>query len=255
MDIIAKASLNDFRKESELPDGVSFGCGYETWCLNAPEYLTFLYDQVVKISKRRNVELRFKRIRLTGLQDVADLYGDLDVVINASGLGLQWNGGFDPKCYMVRGQTLLLDVGNAHNKIKYSNCTITHQDKDGNWTFVIKRPGKFGGKAHYILGGTKQPNDFRVMPREEDTKQLITRGSKLFPDLLKHYEIKNVNVGFRPLRHDGSRVELEYQKLQGKNSFPIIHAYGLGGMGFETSVGVSHHVLQLYRISRSNSKL
>ncbi|CDO93622.1 unnamed protein product [Kluyveromyces dobzhanskii CBS 2104] len=249
------ASLEKFQQErSGLPAGVTFSCSYETWCLNAPLYLVFLYDQIVKKCEEGGISLRLKRVKLEKLGDICELYPDIEVVINASGRGLQWKGGFDPKCFLVRGQTLLLDVEDEHGILPYAHATITHQAKVGGWTFVIKRPGKDGEKPYYILGGTKQPGDYRIMPRDADTKKLINRGKELFPDLLKNFKIKNVNVGFRPLREGGSRVELEYNKGSGAR-IPVIHAYGLGGMGFETSVGVAQHVQLLYKRVHPTSKL
>lgn len=244
-------TLNDFSQETRnVPDGVRFSYSYETWCLNAPVYLLFLYKEITRLCEERSVKLRIKTIRLEKLSDIRELYPDIDVVINASGRGLQWDGGFDPDCFLVRGQTLLLDVGDRHDKLPYAQCTITHQGKSGDWTFVIKRPAKNAGeRATYILGGTKQPGDYRIMPRDEDTQALLARGKKLYPDLLEQYEIKNVNVGFRPLRKGGSRVEIEFAQI------PIIHAYGLGGMGFEASVGVAYHVSQLYDSLKAKPKL
>ncbi|QEU60629.1 hypothetical protein KDRO_D03210 [Kluyveromyces lactis] len=251
-----ESSLEKFlQQDSNLPAGVTFGCSYETWCLNAPLYLLFLYDQVMKKSEQQNVNIRVKRIKLEKLKDICELYPDVNVVVNASGCGLQWEGGLDPKCFLVRGQTLLLDVGDKHDTIPYAHATITHQAKSGDWTFVIKRPGKNGKKAYYILGGTKQPGDYSVMPRDTDTEKLIGRGKKLFPELLENFEIKNVNVGFRPLRVGGSRVELEFNSSPDGEQLPVIHAYGLGGMGFETSMGVAYHIQKLYNNVFSTSKL
>ena len=53
-------------------------------------------------------------------------------------------------------------------------------------------------------------------------------------------DIVKVNVGFRPGRKGGSRVECE--RIDG---LKIVHAYGIAGMGYEASVGMSQHVLQL----------
>lgn len=249
------ASLENFSIEKDLPNGVKMGFKYKAWCLNAPEYLKFLKDQIEKKCNKLGILLRIKRVRLDKLSQIMDLYTDVDLIVNASGRGLQWSGGFDPKTFFIRGQTLLLDVSGSRKHIRYDKATITHQDRDGNWTFVIKRPGKSGDKAYYILGGTKQPKDHLIMPRENDTKDLLERGRRLFPDLLESFDIVNINVGFRPSRNEGPRVELEVETLENGLRIPVIHAYGFGGFGFQDSVGAAHHVLELLKRSKPGSKL
>lgn len=242
-----KDSLIDLRELSrnELPAGVKFGCEYLTWCLNAPVYLKFLQTQVQQLSLRLGISLHFSRLTLESLQDVEKWFPDTDVIFNASGAGLLRSGGYDPQSFTIRGQTLLLNVPNP-TTIRYSNATITHQGDDGLWTFVIKRPA-VDGVPQYILGGTKQPGDDRVVPREEDTQELLSRARILFPDLMfpdGTFQIVRTNVGFRPARKGGSRVELE--TVPGSR-LKIVHAYGFGGMGYETSVGAAQHAIKLYR--------
>ena len=54
------------------------------------------------------------------------------------------------------------------------------------------------------------------------------------------FEIIADIVGRRPTRRGGPRVELE-----GLGDKKIVHAYGLGGRGYETSWGVAAEVLRL----------
>lgn len=236
-------SLKDFKLLEKLPDGVKFGAEYSTWCLNAPEYLKFLQDQIEKICSLRKIQLQFVKLTLSSLKYIRDLYPDVSVIFNATGNGLQYDGGYDPACYKIRGQTLLLNI-TGH--CPYENNTITHQSKNGDWTFVIRR-----SKTHYILGGTKQPNDDYPLPRESDTKRILSSAARVFPKL-DTSDIVRVNVGFRPARKGGSRVDKSlHEGLQ------VINAYGLGGSGFETSVGVARHALKLADLGRiaKSSKL
>ncbi|CUS25068.1 LAQU0S26e00298g1_1 [Lachancea quebecensis] len=238
-----KNSLENFRKISkeELPVNVKSGFEYTTYCLNAPEYLGFLQRQVAELCKSSGVELCLKRMTLRSLAQVYDVIPSCDAVFNCTGLGLQLNGSYDPSCFAIRGQTLLLDVP---HKTKFAAATITHQGRDGNWTFVIKRPPTGDKPAQYILGGTKQPGDDYVAPRDLDSQAIMKRAKALYPELLcgSEFSIARVNVGFRPARNGGSRVELE-----NASHGPIIHAYGFGGMGYETSLGVAEHCLRIYR--------
>ncbi|GAV51489.1 hypothetical protein ZYGR_0AD06720 [Zygosaccharomyces rouxii] len=234
-------SLKEFKVLEKLPDGVKFGAEYLTFCLDAPEYLKFLQNAIEQLCKLQNIQLQFVKLTLPSLKYIKELYPDVSLIFNATANGLQYNGSYDPACFKIRGQTLLLNVTQP---TPYNRKTITHQSKDGHWTFVIRRSA-----THYILGGTKQPGDDYPLPRESDTVKILSRASKVFPDL-DTSDIIRVNVGFRPARRGGSRVDKSLHE-----GLPVVHAYGLGGSGFETSVGVAKHALELAGLGRLESKL
>ncbi|CUM67312.1 uncharacterized protein PRCAT00005005001 [Priceomyces carsonii] len=233
--------MSNFKKlpKKNLPHGVAMGTSYSTWVLNAPLYLQYLER---KLSMKYGVE--FVRCELMSLKQVFQTYPN-SIVVNATGKGLQYSGGYDPKVFLIRGQTLLLRVP---DDCPYLKETVTHQSKDGAWTFVIPRPF-FGG---VILGGTKQPDDLCPYERLEDTEAIKSRARKLFPELQINgkFDVKKVNVGFRPARENGCRIEVE--KIENNT---IIHAYGAGGMGFELSYGVASKVNELLMQLFNTSKL
>jgi len=224
---------------NELPNGVEFGAKYKTWVLNSPLYIQYLQRKLIF---RYGVE--FIKAELVSLKQVSQAYPN-SVIVNASGLGLQYNGGYDPKSFVIRGQTLLVRAPPDH---PYEKKTITHQSKNGLWTFVIPRPLDGG----LIVGGTKQVNDFASVPKEADTKQLITKSKELYPEIFINgkLDIKNINVGFRPAREGGSRIELEKVGKQ-----YIVHDYGFGGMGYEMSRGSAEKVAELVESIPTISKL
>lgn len=229
-------SLEAFQRCKDLPPGVKFGCEYLTYCLHAPEYLKFLQKTIVELCDKQNVQLDFLRITLPSLKYVKEIYPDCSLLFNATGLGLQYEGGYDEACYKVRGQTLLLNIPGP---TPYAHKTVTHQSKNGEWTFVIRRSDN-----HYILGGTKQEGDYYPLPRESDTQRLLKSAAKIFPDL-DTSQLVRINVGFRPLRRGGSRIA-----STSHDGLLVVHAYGLGGMGYETSVGVAKHALALLRSAK-----
>lgn len=233
--------MEDFRLllKEQLPEGVEWGTRYVTWVLNAPLYIQYLQR---KLTMKYGVE--FVKSNLVSLKQVFDLYQN-DIVVNATGRGLQYNGGYDPKSFVIRGQTLLV---RPPKDCPYLNKTVTHQSKDGKWTFVIPRPS-YGG---VILGGTKQVNDLHPFPKTEDSEELKERAQRLYPELFINGEldIKMTNVGFRPARKDGLSVTKE--KIGEDN---IIHAYGAGGLGYEISYGVGMKVLELIKSISKLSKL
>ncbi|KAH3663515.1 hypothetical protein OGAPHI_004916 [Ogataea philodendri] len=221
----------------QLPKNVKFGAKYTAWSLNAPMYLQFL---------ERRLEMffgvKFVQESLGSLEQVAKMFPG-NIIINCSGRGLQYRGGYDPTTFPIRGQTLLVK---APENCPYRKETITYQLADGRFRFVIPRPLDGG----VILGGTKQPGDLSSSVSEEDTASLIADGKKRFPELLidGEFQVKRVNVGFRPARKAGVRIEREIV-----DGTEIVHCYGFGGSGFEMSWGAAEKVVQL--VTGSKSKL
>lgn len=214
----------------------AMGTEYEAWALDAPMYLHYLY----RLLKNR-YGVVFIQAKLSSLALVSEFIpgGNIFAIVNSSGMGLQYYGGYDETCYPIRGQTLLVA---PPTNIK-EEVTITRQHADGKWTFCIPRPYDGG----WIVGGTKQIGETDDLPRDEDTKMLIERGTKYFPFLLKedkhgkrYLDVTRINVGFRPARKSGLNLALDQT-----NPIPIIHNYGAGGMGYELSYGAGTKVYEL----------
>lgn len=232
---------------------VTFGASYKQWVVNPPIYLNFLMR---KLLGKYGVNL-FKS-NLNSLKQVHSLFPEAKVIINCSGQGLQYNGGYDPKSFPIRGQTLLIAPPLPFESNPYYDLGVTHQLKDGLWTFCITRP--FHGGV--IIGGTKLPNDLYNKPRDKDTQELMRRALKIFPELMKsnpetgakYFDVTKINVGFRPAREGGLRLESESVSHKGKK-VEIIHAYGAGGSGYELSYGVATRVNEILRELLIKSKL
>ena len=132
--------------------------------------------------------------------------------------------------------------------------------------------------AHYpthTKGGTMTANDWNVSPDPHTTEAIVRRCYALEPslapiisasspddDAASTIPIIKVNVGLRPARIGGARVEREVLTLplparpfvptlvvppQGNRSrkVHVVHAYGLGPAGFQASWGVAEDVLTL----------
>lgn len=104
-----------------------------------------------------------------------------------------------------------------------------------------------------ILGGTYLINDYSTQPDPKRAREILQECYRLCPDLAgpdgkswQDIEVISHNVGLRPGRADGPRVELETRKMDGGNkllhprggvrwgkdaSVGVIHAYGVGGAG------------------------
>ncbi|KAI2614907.1 FAD dependent oxidoreductase [Hypoxylon sp. NC1633] len=208
----------------ELPRGVTWGCEYDTWCVNPMVYCSFLL---------RRFAIRGGKVLRREVRDPREIFswdfeaGPVDVLVNASGIGFG-----DENVFVTRGQTCL--VANP------CPATVTRQNADGSWTFCV--PRNFDGGT--IIGGTKEPNNWDPKPSLEVREELLRKFAATYPRILgrdgKFTVMKDV-VGRRPTRKGGLRLEKE--TVDGNKH--IIHAYGLGGRGYELSWGVADGVAHL----------
>ena len=216
-------------KADELPKGAKWGCVYQSYCVNVTVYCRWLMDQFVA---------RGGRVIQHRLSSAAEAFefaqkNDLrkvKLVVNCSGRNFDQ----DPKMKIIRGQTVL--VKGQYNK------TITGQNKDGTWAFLIPRP-RGGGT---IVGGTKEPHDWEAKVRPETRQRLLRQSVELFSDFVDSvdkFEVLKDNVGRRPWREGGYRIEIE-QVDPGRT---IIHGYGAGGRGYELSWAAAERVLDVVK--------
>lgn len=93
-----------------------------------------------------------------------------------------------------------------------------------------------------VLGGTFQLDDWNTSVNPEDTERIRRVCSTLVPGILE-IPIGKVQVGLRPHRDDG--VRLEYEKtMHGQH---IIHCYGHSGSGVTLSWGCAKDVVDILK--------
>jgi D-amino-acid oxidase len=214
---------------SQLPEGVKWGCEYKAYCVNVPNYTSWLL---------KRFQERGGTIMQGTLKCAEDAFafaeqehlGRVETVVNCSGR----NFGLDPKMKVLRGQTVL--VKNEYDK------TVTRQIADGTWATLIPRP-RGGGT---IVGVSKEVGDMEEQPRPETSRKLLENSIRYFPDFINRmedFQILKENVGRRPWREGGLRMEAE-NLPDGRQ---IIHGYGAGGRGYELSWGVAEQLVQLFQ--------
>jgi len=117
------------------------------------------------------------------------------------------------------------------------DATVTVQRADGAWSFSVPR-NFYGGT---VIGGTKEPGDWNPHPDPATRRRLLDNFKRYYPKVLAGKDdltvVRDI-VGRRPAREGGMRLEPEVV-AGGKT---IVHAYGLGGRGFELSWGVAEAV-------------
>ncbi|KAK3996910.1 putative D-amino-acid oxidase [Cladorrhinum sp. PSN332] len=232
-------SVSDFRilPPSAFPDAkVTWACAYTTYCVNPMVYLSFLLRRFFhlggKIVKRelRSAQEVFSLSPLSLFSPSAGTAGGggIDAVVNASGT----NFNQDPDVFVTRGQTVLV--------AEECDATVTRQNADGSWTFSVPR----GFEGGTIIGGTKEVDNWDVAPDPQVRKELLRKFGETYPkifgdDKRKELTVLKDIVGRRPTRKGGPRIEGEV--LGG--GF-VMHAYGLGGRGYELSWGVAEKVVE-----------
>lgn len=100
-------------------------------------------------------------------------------------------------------------------------------------------PRNFEGGT--VIGGTKEPGNWDLEPSLEVRERLIRNFVATYPriaDASGSVTVLQDVVGRRPTRHGGARIEKE-ELAPGRT---IVHAYGLGGRGYEMSWGVAQMV-------------
>ncbi|KAK4181707.1 putative D-amino-acid oxidase [Triangularia setosa] len=234
----AELSLPGFRllSPSEFPDSkVTWGCEYETYCVNPMVYLSFLLRRFVHRGGRilkHIIRSPAEAFSLSARSTPSLANGAVDAVVNASGIGF----GDDPAMFITRGQTVLV--------AEECDATVTRQNADGSWTFCVPR----GFEGGTVIGGTKEMDDWESAPRPETREKLLKAFAGTHPKILAGKDRLTVIadiVGRRPSRKGGPRIEGELLDLVGANGKGfVMHAYGLGGRGYELSWGVAERVVE-----------
>ena len=222
---------DEFRvlEQEELPLGVRWGCEYQSYCINVPVYSRWLLDRFLASDGR------VVKHRLTSAAEAFEFaekngLGKVSTIVNCSGRNFDRDG----KVKIIRGQTVL--VRQEYGK------TVTRQNHDGTWSFLIPRP-LHGGT---IIGGTKEIGDMEERPRPQTREELLRQSVKYFPDFVdsvEKFDVVKDNVGRRPWREGGYRIEIESINRDKK----IVHGYGAGGRGYELSWSAAEKIVALVK--------
>ncbi len=117
----------------------------------------------------------------------------------------------------------------------------------GSWIFqfVTERENWYFPGGGTILGGCYQKGNWDVEVDPNLATRIMKRAVDLFPVLtdgkgIEHLSVIRHNVGLRPLREGG--VRLEKEKI---NGVWTVHNYGHGGYGYQSSYGCSKVAVKL----------
>lgn len=223
-------------KDYMIPN-IKFGAKYKTFSVYPQFYLLWLKQRLFM-----RYHVKFIQMDVQSLEQISKIYPNAKI-INATGMGLMFNGGYDPKSYPIRGQVLLIRPPTPEVLDKYLGQTITYQLDNGDWSFVIPR----GFDNGIILGGTKVVNSSNGEVSLAERDRVVANARLRFPDLFNangELDILDYSIGLRPAREGGVRLEREV--LHGVE---IIHAYGFGGTGVEMSWGAAECVASMVKFN------
>ncbi|KAG9188078.1 hypothetical protein G6011_02001 [Alternaria panax] len=233
--------------EKELPKGAQFGWEYPSvFRINTQVYLQWLQAQA--LSKG----ITLVRRHYPSVADVLADHPSTTLLINCTGLGsLKLSDINDTNLYPTRGQTLLVAEPKKPISRMYEMELVKYfrspKRIDPTTTYVFSRP--LGGGV--ILGGSRQDNDWSEEWDEELGQDIMKRCCELCPELGKPEDLQVIarNVGLRPSRKGGPRIETE----KGKWKVPVVHCYGHAGAGYQSSWGTAERVLELVRKTQAPS--
>ena len=238
-------------------------------CINSAVYTSWL------LSKCLEKGVIAKRADFSHILDAASLHHSgqrAQIIVNCTGLGARNLRGTsptpnpedptkpqgDPAVYPIRGQIVL--VRNSPGMMVDSPVRL---DTPMEVTYVMER-GAGGGT---ILGGSYEPNRWDSAVDPNLASRIMSRAVEVVPSLVSKEAIANITgteeegktgtdglsivrhgVGLRPSREGGARIESV--KL---GDVTIVHQYGHGGAGYQSSFGSARHAMQLIRESLENS--
>jgi hypothetical protein len=104
-----------------------------------------------------------------------------------------------------------------------------------------------GGTA---LGGSSHVSWDRA-PDLELAERIMRRSIRICPQLvpegsgIEALRVIRHQVGLRPIRHGGARVESEILEDPSAGQLRVVHCYGAGGFGFQASYGMANKAVNL----------
>ncbi|ORY25531.1 hypothetical protein BCR39DRAFT_543895 [Naematelia encephala] len=233
-----------------LPGGFPFGHTFTSYILHAPGYTAHLGRQV------RALGIPIIRQRLMSIDEAFDLpqIGPVKLVVNALGLGARALAGVeDEKMYPARGQTVLVYAPGVKTCVMHTEGFMAPPPKAGEKplpppAYIIPRPGP---EDHVVLGGTYIKDDYSTLPDLRESERILKACYALEPRLAgpngkswRDIKVVSHNVGLRPAREGGARLELEERHAR-KGDKAVVHAYGFGSAGFQCSLGVAEKAAEL----------
>jgi glycine/D-amino acid oxidase-like deaminating enzyme len=216
---------------NELDDGMAFGYEYDTVTINVGKYLKWLLNHFQSLGGR---------LLTRHVAHIDELIsGPQSVIVNCTGFGARFLGGVrDLDVYPVRGQTVLVKVPHPVNTIVRLNAQGALET---DTAYIIPRDD-----GTTLLGGTFHAYNMSMTPHPGTAERIIEACRQISPALNAtlaenpQAQIIRHGVGLRPFRCNGIRMECER-----RNNGLILHHYGHGSWGYQSSWGSANAAVNL----------
>jgi D-amino-acid oxidase len=233
--------------KEELSEGVDSASAFTSVCINTAIYLPWLVSQCLAsgVVFKRAV---FRHISEASSRGIHPSSAAVDVVVNCTGLMASKLGGVEDQTVVpARGQIVV--VRNDAGKMMDISGT---DDGDDEACYVMTRAA--GGGT--VLGGSYQLGNWESQVDPNLAVRIMKRAVELCPALTEGGDIDKLDVvrhgvGLRPVRLGGTRVEKE--RIGG---VWVVHNYGAGGAGYQSSYGCAQAAVSLVdEVLSSRAKL
>ncbi|CDU23589.1 related to D-amino-acid oxidase [Sporisorium scitamineum] len=237
-----------------LPEGDGTGAHairYNSFTISVPLYTQWLVSEltsprpILLNAARAGPPVEIRRCStLASLSAVRSLVPSCDVVVNATGVGAGDLADVrDPNVYPIRGQTVLVSVPSFKSPSNAARC-VMKLGSPANYVIPRARSGQV------ILGGSFDVRQSSTTPDKVLAEKILQECAKLVPEIVpegktwREIEVISHNVGLRPGRDNGARVELEQVAAAG-GQLTVVHSYGIGPAGYQASFGIAQEVADL----------
>ncbi|KAI7896483.1 uncharacterized protein EV154DRAFT_492449 [Mucor mucedo] len=223
--------------DNELVPGTAYGYTFETFTANVPYYLAWLVKTIQELGGR------IERGTFESIADAIEHYKEADTIVNCTGLGSYYLKDVqDHTMYPARGQTVVVRA--PHIKTQH------YIDGNNQWTYIIPR-----SDGTVICGGTLDRENRNTAPDDAITADILERCYKLCPEIthgkgVSAFDIVSINVGFRPGRTGGIRLEKETRRRSNGDKVKVCHNYGHSSHGYQSSWGSSAKLVELVKNER-----
>ncbi|GAA5931341.1 FAD-dependent oxidoreductase [Sporobolomyces koalae] len=221
----------------ELPDGISHGASFTCILIDTPAYLSYLLSRFL-----RNSGHLHRVSTLPTISSALEAHPSLTncaLIVNCTGLGSRSLVN-DKNMFPTRGQLVII-------RAPWITHGVTRLGRPGEGVYDYIIPRRNG---LVVLGGCAEQNNWDPIPRQDMSKRIKTRCLELCPELLPpskrldgtidDLEVVEEAVGLRPTRQGGIRLEIE--NIDGNK---VVHHYGHGGYGFQSSWGSAEAAVEL----------
>lgn len=238
----------------KVPEGMKHGHRYSSIMINTPMYLKFLMNDAlsqgatvigaaVPTSTSTQYSLKAAGDIVNAHFRQMSAFGEyksipITAFVNATGIGARTFAN-DNAIFPISGQTVT--VRGSASKITTVDADPTSSSVS-SISYALPRPHS----DVTILGGTKGVNNWSGEPDPQVTKRILEDAKKWAPELLNEkgeFDVVSAQVGLRPGRKGGARVEIETFA----DGMVCCHAYGNAGAGYQNSVGVASKVVRLFK--------